>query len=152
MIWSLNQKKCNNKYEEVLRTAFKFSEHFSCCTFRVVHKNKQQKSFIDFFDTVKDFSADKYEFTLPVHYRSGQKFYVYELNVVTKNALLNIGSFDNWYIYNYPEDLAFYHDKKVWFRCISHEKMISLETGYEPIIKAFQNLDVGLTEDLTHYI
>lgn len=80
-------------------------------------------------------------FVLPT-YRGGQVFHVYSLNNVTRSAIMNVGSFDRWYIYDFPEDLCFFHNHKVWFRCYSGERMIYIKVFNIKILDLLNELDI----------
>lgn len=140
------QDECNAVYKEIVKIAFEYSEHFSVCSFKYIHKKDQKRSYFDFFSLVEPYRVYEFDFELPVHYRKGQKFHVFKLNKTTKMQILDVASFDNWYIYEYPEDLAFYHNKEVWFRCISHERFIHFISTDESIVERFSNLGIGISE------
>lgn len=130
----IDQNKCNINYKNLLELVFKNSDYFCCCTYKGVHKKEQEESFFQFFNDIIRHEIDKYEFELPKQHGKGQQFHVFVLNNYTENKILSVGSFDNWHISKYPEDLAFFHNKKIWFRCISHEKEILLDSKNIPQI------------------
>lgn len=136
-----NWIKCNSKYLNIVQFAMNFSEHFGVCTFKNIHKKDQNRTFFDFMKKVDEFEVCRNNFVLPT-YRGGQVFHVYSLNNVTRSAIMNVGSFDRWYIYDFPEDLCFFHNHKVWFRCYSGERMIYIKVFNIKILDLLNELDI----------
>lgn len=134
---------CDKKYNEIINLAFNYSEHFTCCSFKYLHNKDKEQSYLDFYKAVAHFECDKFLFEQPKQYEKSQNFNVYSLNENTKSKILEVGSFRNWWAGYYPEDLAFYHNKKLWFRCITHEELIYIKTTNNKILDELSNIGVS---------
>lgn len=134
-------------YSEILKIAFEESDNFSICSFKRYHKKDLADSYFDFFNQIRMYEKDAYAFHTPNHYERGQKFHVFELNEYTKALIGIVKSFRGWMAPNYPEDLSFYRNKKVWLYCISHENLIFIETENDELIRKFLNLGIRFVKE-----
>lgn len=132
----------NDQYGSLLEFAMSYSDLFSVSTFKV-HKKNLETTYFEFFENMAPFEVDKYKCILSQHYEKGQKIRVFKLNDIGKQYLTQCHSFWEWSLPNLPEDISFYRNKKVWLNCITHERMILVESS-DPELLCFLN-NVGLT-------
>ena len=133
-------------HQKLLTIVFEKSNYFSVCTFKRYHKKDLSDTYFDFLRELRRYEKDAFEFCLPHHYEKGQTFHVYELNEETKRRIKSVGSFSGWSAPNYPEDLSFYEDKKVWLSSVSHENLIFIETTESGLVDKFTKLGLRLVE------
>jgi hypothetical protein len=108
-------------YDCIMDFAFKNCEYFSVCTFKFYHRKSLKESYFEFLDSAEKFKVEPVGFIMPEHYTKGQTFHVFELNEETRK-IIKLAGF-NWSAPDYPEDLAFYMNKKVFFSSVSHEQL-----------------------------
>ncbi len=114
-------------YEELLDFALEEADTFSV-TWRNMAFNQSAFDFVDELSPwlVSDFSS----FSWPGTELFGEKARVktYKVNEQTIESLKCVSSVFDFLAPNYPEDLAFYHGKKVLFGSVAHEGMTWFET------------------------
>lgn len=125
-------------YSKLLKFAIENSDCFGFSTFQYVHKKDLLQSYFDFLNSISPFEKDSFNYELPQHYCRGQKIHVYKINSLTYGELTRVYDLYDWRIPQYPEDLSFYKNGKVWLSSISHEKLCFLYTDSQTITS---NLD-----------
>lgn len=143
---SVSNPVTESQYQEFLTVAFEECDFFSVCTFKRYHKKDLSENYFAFFQALSQYEKEAFPFQLPKHYERGQAFHVYELNEVTKRMIRNVGSFSGWFPPDYPEDLAFFKGKKLWFSSVSHEHLLFLETDEKRTAKRLTQLGLNLAE------
>lgn len=131
------------QYKALLDYFLENCQHFSVCSFKV-HKKYLKESYNKFFEYYSCYKCNPYDFILPQHYEKGQKFYVYELNRITKAFIRNMDDFLSWKLPNYPEDLSFYKDRKVVFSTISHENMMIFNCLPKEMMEIINNFKIAI--------
>ena len=131
------------QYRALLNCFLEDCQHFSVCSFKI-HKKNLKESYNKFFEDFNYYKCDSYNFILPQHYEKGQKFYIYELNKITKNFICNMDDFFSWKLPDYPEDISFYKDKKVIFSTISHENMMIFNRLPKEIVEIISAYKIGI--------
>jgi hypothetical protein len=126
------------QYVKTLEFAIRYSQSFGVSVFKSIHKKHLRQSYFDFFATMEPYEEDKYQFLLQQHYEKGQSFRIFPLNDVSKAFLKKYESFWDWALPDLPEDLSFYRNNKVWLNCITHERMMIVDTQ-DPIVLSFLN-------------
>lgn len=133
----------NKQYIKLREFALEYSDLFSVSTFKV-HKKDLLPTYFEFFESMSSFEADKYSCVLPQHYERGQNFRVFKLSDTAKQYIINCRSFWDWSLPKLPEDISFYRSKKVWLNCITHEKMILIESNDEALLRFLNGIGLEL--------
>ena len=134
----------DKQYRCLLEFALSYSELFCVSTFKL-HKKDLSPTYFDFFETAAPSEVDQYECKkLPQHYEKGQKFRVFRLNVSNKKFIAQRRSFWEWSLPDLPEDLSFLKDKKVWLNCITHERMVIIDTNDDVVYSCIDRLGIQL--------
>ena len=123
----MDQDYCNSKYKDILKIGLAYSEYFGFSTIKYIHKKEHSTDYFKFLKSLEAFETSDSDFKTP-KYSSGQKLHFYSINKASKQILYCTKDFDVWNGYDYPEDLVFYYKKQPWFRCISHERIILINT------------------------
>lgn len=131
------------QYNKLLKFAIDYSDSFGVSTFKI-HKKHLQPTYFSFFEKMAPYEKNKDKHLLPQHYEKGQKFYVYELNDIGEKYLIQQNSFWDWSIPNLPEDLSFFKEKKVWLNCITHEKMILINSDDIELLHFLTNIGIQI--------
>lgn len=143
---------CNAKYNDILKIAFEHSEHFSFYTIKNIHRKEHTDEYFKFMSDLELLEVFEYDFRTP-KYSSGQKLHLYFVNKLSEKIISNTMNFDMWNGYDCPEDLTFYHNKIPWFRCISHERIILVNTTNSVAIDKLKQLGLVFVKiDNTNYI
>lgn len=143
---------CNSKYREILKIGFEYSEYFGLSTIKYIHKKDHPNAYFSFLKSLELFEVPIYGFETP-RYQSGEKIHLYAVNKASKQLIYNTLSFDVWNGYDYPADLVFYYKKRPWFRCISHERIILINTINQKSVDKLKLLGLSfLKVDDTNYI
>ena len=144
----INPDDYNSKYTEILKTCFKYSDHFGFSTIKYIHKNEHSNEYFEFLKNLEPFEISADGFETP-RYSRGQKLHFYTVNKLSAQIICNTSDFDVWNAYDYPADLVFYFKKRPWFRCISHERIILINTiNKEAVEKLGQlNLSFRMVDD-----
>lgn len=134
----------DEQYRCLLEFALSYSDLFCVSTFKF-HKKDLSPTYFDFFETAVPSEVDQYECKkLPQHYEKGQKFRVFRLNSSNKKFIAQRRSFWEWSLPDLPEDLSFLKDKKVWLNCITHERMVIIDTNYDVVYSFIDRLGIQL--------
>ena len=131
------------QYRRLLEFAISYSDSFCVSTFKV-HRKELNATYFDFFEAVAPFEIDQYACKLPQHYEKGQKFHVFRLNNTCKNLIAQQQSLWEWSFPDLPEDLSFLKDKKTWLNCITHERMVIIDTNDDEVYSFINCLGIQL--------
>lgn len=115
----------DNKYRDFVKYAVETCDTFSL----VFEKDCENKKYIlqEFFYMISEFII--YKKTIDYHPDTGTFFenadIIYcDFNKHTGAFFQITGSIFDWNGQRFPEELCFYKNKKKWFTCISHEKIL----------------------------
>ena len=133
----------NERYGKLLEFAFAYSDLFCVSTFKT-HNKFLKATYFDFFENMKPYEVDKYTCALPQHYQKGQNFHVFKLNSIGKAYLNQFYSFWDWSLPYFPEDLSFLRNKRVWLNCITHERMIIIDSTDERVLYFLAHIGIQL--------
>lgn len=129
----------NEKFDLLLNTAIKYSSHIGFLTIKHLHRKDCENSYLNFIENIKLYECSISEFIVP-RYSGGQKPHVYSNNKVIKNAILNIPKLEYLNGFDYPIDISFYNDKRVWLRYISEENYFLINSTFPLVFEKLKSL------------
>lgn len=139
-----------NKWSTFLESAFKISDCFSLkiYDFFAVEPSGNYLGVLNDLEQweIRDFSYVNNHEPQKVFGEYEIKFY--ECNFFTQKVIMLCGDIDNFVFPKYPDDLCFYFDNYLWFKSITHENLMYIDSKQTEILTQLRKSGCDLCIDI----
>jgi hypothetical protein len=151
-MFKLYQNPQNKEYQQLIELAFNFCDTFHLVIRRDMGKIRELKKFLSNPKIESSLIERKKDSEWASTTLDGKKAYIYYYNTKnpeTKNFIIDsANSLFSWQQPDFPEDLSFFKDGKVWMSTSSHEKECYIYPTSQNEVDQLRNIGLELGEEV----